>query len=437
MFAATGDSHERDGAPKLFDRAIRRIAAVWRDMAAGVGREEDDSIPAQMRACLAGRGGEVSARNRAAKLAQAYLASTRRPARLPARPGRLRLRPRRRGGRLGAGAGGRPTRPPAPPPRRGLRRALEPPRLRLLTQFGTIPDGVRFLVELRAFLLRSAAGDPYSPPWRATCAACWRAGSMSASWNCAGSTGPARPSLLEKLVGYEAVHEIRGWRDLKNRLDSDRRCYAFFHPRMPDEPLIFVEVALVKGLAGIGAGPARPAGAAARPGAGRHRHLLFDQQLPAGPGRHQLRQFPDQAGGGPAVGRIPQPPPVRHPVAGPGFSPLARCAKLARGRAGPVVGGGKRRAAHRRARRCAGGGDRGRRAGRHPGAAAVFPQRRHAEGGRAGAGAPLRRATAERSAAAAGRPIRWRISICPTAPASSASAWAPTPPRRARRKVRR
>jgi malonyl-CoA decarboxylase len=56
--------------------------------------------------------------------------------------------------------------------------------------------------------------------------------------------------LLEKLVGYEAVHEIRSWRDLKNRLDSDRRCYAFFHPRMPGEPLIFVEVALVKGLAG-------------------------------------------------------------------------------------------------------------------------------------------------------------------------------------------
>jgi malonyl-CoA decarboxylase len=49
---------------------------------------------------------------------------------------------------------------------------------------------------------------------------------------------------------YEAVHEIRGWTDLKNRLDADRRCFAFFHPRMPDEPLIFVEVALVSGMAG-------------------------------------------------------------------------------------------------------------------------------------------------------------------------------------------
>ena len=55
-------------------------------------------------------------------------------------------------------------------------------------------------------------------------------------------------ALLEKLITYEAVHAIGSWSDLKNRLDSDRRCFAFFHPRMPDEPLIFVEVALSKGL---------------------------------------------------------------------------------------------------------------------------------------------------------------------------------------------
>ena len=60
----------------------------------------------------------------------------------------------------------------------------------------------------------------------------------------------ASAALSEKLVAYEAVHAIRSWRDLKNRLDSDRRCFAFFHPRMPEEPLIFVEVALVNGLAG-------------------------------------------------------------------------------------------------------------------------------------------------------------------------------------------
>ena len=51
-------------------------------------------------------------------------------------------------------------------------------------------------------------------------------------------------SLIEKLIRYEAVHDIKSWADVKNRLDSDRRCYGFFHPRLPDEPLIFVEVAL-------------------------------------------------------------------------------------------------------------------------------------------------------------------------------------------------
>jgi malonyl-CoA decarboxylase len=62
-------------------------------------------------------------------------------------------------------------------------------------------------------------------------------------------TWSAPATLLEKLINYEAVHEIRSWEDMKNRLDSDRRCFAFFHPRMPDEPLIFVEVALVSGMA--------------------------------------------------------------------------------------------------------------------------------------------------------------------------------------------
>ncbi|MCP6135141.1 malonyl-CoA decarboxylase family protein, partial [Klebsiella pneumoniae] len=51
------------------------------------------------------------------------------------------------------------------------------------------------------------------------------------------------------LFVYEAVHPIRDWSDLKNRLGSDRRCFAFFHPRMPDEPLIIVQVALVNGIA--------------------------------------------------------------------------------------------------------------------------------------------------------------------------------------------
>ena len=57
----------------------------------------------------------------------------------------------------------------------------------------------------------------------------------------------ARP-ILEKIITYESVHEIENWDDLRRRLQpDDRRCFAFFHPAMPDEPLIFVEVALTEG----------------------------------------------------------------------------------------------------------------------------------------------------------------------------------------------
>jgi malonyl-CoA decarboxylase len=235
----------------LLDRALRRITDAWRDMAAAVAPAEDESIPAQMRACLAARGGEVSARNRAAKLGEAYLAADaegRRaflrelasfdadPAAIAAAAARLSEAAEDPGARAAATA--------------ALRRALEPPRLRLLTQFTTIPDGVKFLVDLRAELLALRDSDAalagLEADLRTLLAAWFDIGFLDLQridWN-------APAALLEKLVGYEAVHEIRGWRDLKNRLDSDRRCYAFFHPRMPNEPLIFVEVALVQGLAG-------------------------------------------------------------------------------------------------------------------------------------------------------------------------------------------
>ena len=55
--------------------------------------------------------------------------------------------------------------------------------------------------------------------------------------------------MLEKLIENESVHEMRGWSDLRRRLARDRRCFAFFHGALPDDPLVFVEVALTKGLA--------------------------------------------------------------------------------------------------------------------------------------------------------------------------------------------
>ena len=57
--------------------------------------------------------------------------------------------------------------------------------------------------------------------------------------------------VLEKIIRYEAVHDIRDWDDLRRRIDPpDRRCYAFFHPALVDEPLIFVEVALTRDIPG-------------------------------------------------------------------------------------------------------------------------------------------------------------------------------------------
>jgi malonyl-CoA decarboxylase len=55
-------------------------------------------------------------------------------------------------------------------------------------------------------------------------------------------------SVLQKLIEYEAVHQIQGWHDLRRRLEADRRCYAFFHSALAEEPLIFIEVALTRGM---------------------------------------------------------------------------------------------------------------------------------------------------------------------------------------------
>jgi len=130
-----------------------------------------------------------------------------------------------------------------------LRDALDPPRLRLLTQFNGLPEGVKFLVDMRAELLTLKKTHPPLAELEADLKR------LLISWFDIGLlqleqiTWQSSAERLEKLIAYEAVHEIQSWDDLKNRLDSDRRCFAFFHPNMPNEPLIFVEVALVKGLA--------------------------------------------------------------------------------------------------------------------------------------------------------------------------------------------
>jgi malonyl-CoA decarboxylase len=131
-----------------------------------------------------------------------------------------------------------------------LRTALAGRTLAGLRQFNLLDDGVKFLVDLRADAIRLASG---SIELRVIDEALL---SLFRDWFAPGNlelrriTWNSPASLLERLMAYEAVHEIRSWTDLRHRLESDRRCYAFFHPRMPDEPLVFVEVALMSRVAG-------------------------------------------------------------------------------------------------------------------------------------------------------------------------------------------
>jgi len=129
-----------------------------------------------------------------------------------------------------------------------FRRATVSPRRRLLQRFSALPEGIRFLVDLRADLLPHLRAD------KRLHALDVEMEYMFSTWFDVGFLELRRiswdspASMIEKLIKYEAVHDIKSWADVKNRLDSDRRCYGFFHPRLPDEPLIFVEVALIDAI---------------------------------------------------------------------------------------------------------------------------------------------------------------------------------------------
>lgn len=129
-----------------------------------------------------------------------------------------------------------------------LQRCAEAPRRELFSRLNTAPGGTAALVALRQHVL---AGLKQHPDWRAIDADLAR---LFASWFNRGFLTLERidwytPAIvLEKLIEYEAVHEIAGWPDLRRRLAADRRCFAFFHPALPHEPLIFIEVAFAKGI---------------------------------------------------------------------------------------------------------------------------------------------------------------------------------------------
>ena len=134
---------------------------------------------------------------------------------------------------------------PTPEALASLQRAVESPRQEYFRRLNLAPGATAAIVELRKHLLTSLADNPSLKPvdddLRHLLLSWFNRGFLvlrRIDWNT-----PA--VVLEKIIAYEAVHEITGWADLRRRLDNaDRRCFAFFHPSLVDEPLIFVEVAL-------------------------------------------------------------------------------------------------------------------------------------------------------------------------------------------------
>lgn len=254
-------------ATDLLDRTLRSVKQVWQDIAGKRdelllessaprhGDKDTEALRRHLWDCLEASGGEVSARARAAQLGELYLGFER-----EGKKTFLQLLAREFGNdpdrveqAITAFHDAGEDRQAREKAEEGLRDALNPPRIRLLTRFNALPQGVKFLVDMRADMLAFMAKDKdvkqelagLDRDLEQLLVTWFDIGFLNLeriSWN-----SPA--SLLEKLIAYEAVHAITSWDDLRNRLDSDRRCYAFFHPRMPTEPLIFVEVALVDGIA--------------------------------------------------------------------------------------------------------------------------------------------------------------------------------------------
>jgi malonyl-CoA decarboxylase len=126
-----------------------------------------------------------------------------------------------------------------------LTRTAEPPRQELLRRINRTPGGTSSIVAMRRALLARIGKQPALQAVEADflhlLSSWFNPGFLQlqrVDWN-----SPAQ--LLEQLIRHEAVHQIDGWDDLRRRLQPDRRCFAFFHPQLPDEPLIFVEVALL------------------------------------------------------------------------------------------------------------------------------------------------------------------------------------------------
>jgi malonyl-CoA decarboxylase len=252
----------RQSRKSRISNRIESVRQLWRRIAARsdgktaeagteLGARQLERIRRQMRECVNGQGGEISARARAARLGATYLSSDQAGKRdfLKLLTDEFGPDPDKVDKAIDAYRSAIDKNAQSAAEGK-LREALRSPRSVILTQFNALPSGVKFLVDLRADVLRFTKSDSslavLDHELKSLLAGWFDVGFLELqriTWN-----SPA--ALLEKLISYEAVHEIRSWNDLRNRLDSDRRCYAYFHPRMPQEPLIFVEVALTDFIAG-------------------------------------------------------------------------------------------------------------------------------------------------------------------------------------------
>lgn len=240
---------DRVNAGNFFDNALQRLSR-WRTylpFGAKRGPAEFDAEESLrlMQACLDGVGGEIAARTRAAELGHLYLS-------LAQHEKADFLALLTTAFDIDRDALTQATRDYAAEPTVAhyvaLQASTQPARVEILKRLNSLPDGFEFLVDLRADLISLLDERPelarLDHDLRGLLDAWFDVGLLTfdrITWD-----SPA--SLLERLVAYEAVHQIRSWHDLKNRLGIDRRCYAFFHPKMPDDPLIFVEVALTAGV---------------------------------------------------------------------------------------------------------------------------------------------------------------------------------------------
>ena len=130
-----------------------------------------------------------------------------------------------------------------------LEKAIESPRHKLFRRLNQAPGGTGALVRMRSDLLDRLRERPelaaIDSDLKQLLIAWFNRGFLvleRINWD-------SSARVLEKIIEYEAVHEINGWDDLRGRLRQDRRLFAFFHPAMPDDPVIFIEIALGKGSA--------------------------------------------------------------------------------------------------------------------------------------------------------------------------------------------